>query len=780
MKSEMPTEKSIFLNALDIESPSERARFIEVACRGNPELLAPVAELLREHEREDNPIDKPIASGGLLRLGSMDETELRSSQDGQAHHTPGTTIGAYTLMEQIGEGGFGLVYVADQREPFRRRVALKIIKPGMESREVLARFAAERQAIAMMDHPNIARVFDAGVTESAQPYFVMELVRGVPLATFCDRHKLDMSERLKIFVTICHAVQHAHQKGIIHRDLKPSNILVTMQDGQPLAKVIDFGVAKAIGQSLTGKTIYTRFASMVGTPSYMSPEQAEMSVGDIDTRSDIYSLGVLLYELLTGSTPFTAERLQSVGFDELRRIIREEEPPRPSTRLSTLNNELASTVAINRRLDPVKLASSLKRDLDWIVMKALDKDRNRRYSTAGALAQDVSRFLMDQPVEARPPSTWYRFSKFARRNKVAISTATMVAGALVVGTAMSLWQALVAVRERDEKDVALQQARAAEGVANEARLELEKFTERLNSSTIMLASGRAYADAARWVDAYEAYTEATQELPKYFLVWLERGRLNAKLGRWKAAAADFAWAMRIGCPVEQTELSGVPQLLFFAGESTAYELLFEQLRRTEEDDPYAVAIRGQLVGEMPASLAAVLAERVERMLSESHAGEGLQRRGESNEEKSNSRSPHAFAKRQHKYLDMLYGANLYVAGWAHVRAGNYEKAIQRLEESNKANWFGRGIAHPLLAIAHHKMGRAEDALRSFEQSQALLDRLLDDSVSRSKGSPSIPWIDWIEFLLNHREASIIVKGHTPAIEPRLRQMEGFAEASIVD
>ncbi len=781
MKSEKPTEKSIFLDALDIESPRDRAAFIEAACQGDPQLLASVSALFQEHERASSPIDQPIAQGMRLLPGNMDETRSLSSQPRHSQQALGTMIGPYKLMEKIGEGGFGIVYVADQQEPIRRRVALKIIRPGTESREVLSRFDAERQAIALMDHPNIARVFDAGETDTDQPYFVMELVRGAPLTAFCDGQKLDMTERLRLFVTICHAVQHAHQKGIIHRDLKPSNILVTIQDGRPLAKVIDFGVAKAIGQSLTVKTIYTRFASMVGTPAYMSPEQAEMSNVDVDTRSDIYSLGVLLYELLTGSTPFAPDRLQSVGFDELRRIIREEEPPRPSTRLSTLNNERASTVAANRRLDPGKISSSMKRDLDWIVMKAIDKDRSRRYSTAGALAQDVSRFLMDQPVEARPPSAQYRFWKFARRNKVAISTASMVAGALIVGIAISLWQARVAIRERDEKELALQQARAAEATANNARLELEEFNERLNACTILLASGRTHADAERWANAYEAYTQATTILPKYFPVWLERGRLNAKLGRWTTAAADFAKATRIGVPVEQAELSGVPQLLFYAGESTAYQRLCEELSRADQVDPFAVSIRGRLVSEMPPSTAAELAERVEGMLAASGKGGGIQQRLENNtEDASSERRPQAFAKRQDRMLDMLYGANLYVAGWAHLRAGDYDRAIGRLAESNEAQWLGRGIAHPLLAIAYHKMGSADDALRSFEQSQVLLDRMLDDGVSRSKGCPSIPWIDWIEFLLNHREASIIIKGHTPVIDPRLRQMETFAEAAIVN
>jgi tetratricopeptide (TPR) repeat protein len=518
---------------------------------------------------------------------------------------------------------------------------------------------------------------------------------------------------------------------------------------------------------------------MIGTPAYMSPEQAEFSAVDVDTRSDIYALGVLLYELLTGSTPFAPDRLQSVGFDELRRIIREEEPPRPSTRLSTLNNELAGTIAANRRLDRAALSSSLKRDLDWIVMKALDKDRNRRYSTAGSLAQDVSRYLLHQPVEARPPSTWYRLAKFARRNKVAISTVSMVAGALVVGTIVSVWQARVAIRERDQKGIALEEARAAEAAARTARLELQEFTDRLEACNLLIASAHSHADAERFSDAYQACTEAIEVQPRYFLGWLERGRLNTKLGRWNEAAADFAQALSIGLPVSKTELLGVPQLFVYAGKSEAYDKILGELKSLD-DEPSAVAIRGQLVGDIAASSAAELAERVERMLSAALGDTGTPRAGSTKDEQAVSKLAHAVVAKKHKYAPMYYGANLYVAGWAHLRAGHFEKAVGRLEESNKEEnpWFGRGIGYPLLAIAYHELGRTEDAIRSFEQSQALLERWLDESVRQSKGLPSIPWVDWIEFLINHRQASMVVKGHTPAIEPQLRQLARFADSAI--
>ncbi len=427
-------QEAIFEAALALNA-KQRPAYLDQACEHDPQLRQEVERLLQAHEQAGAFMAEPAAprSGSTLRI-TVPLTEK-----------PGDRIGPYKLLQQIGEGGCGVVYMAEQLEPIRRKVALKVIKLGMDTKAVIARFEAERQALALMDHPNIARVLDAGATNTGRPYFVMELVRGVRITDYCDQNHLSTRERLNLFIQVCHAIQHAHQKGIIHRDIKPSNILVTVNDGVPVPKVIDFGIAKATGgQVLTDKTLFTAFEQFIGTPAYMSPEQAAMTSLDIDTRSDIYALGVLFYELLTGQPPFDAKTLLSAGLDGMRRIIREQEPPRPSALLSSLDDGEQTTVAKRRQTEPPKLVHQVRGDLDWIVMKCLEKDRTRRYGTANGLAVDVENHLANRPVSAAAPTWPYRLSKFVRRNRVA--TAFMLL--LLAGTTVSVWLAVRANQAR--------------------------------------------------------------------------------------------------------------------------------------------------------------------------------------------------------------------------------------------------------------------------------------------------------------------------------------------
>ncbi|MEX2139327.1 MAG: protein kinase [Pirellulales bacterium] len=420
--------QAIFGRAVEFAEPAERAQYIASECGDNAALRAEVESLLVAYERAENF----LATAGSSRDRAVNHMPV--------HDVAGSVIGPYKLLQQIGEGGFGAVYMAEQTEPLKRRVALKIIKPGLDSRQVLARFEAERQALALMDHPNIAKILDGGATADGRPYFVMELVKGVPITMYCDEKQKTLKARLELFIPVCQAVQHAHQKGVIHRDLKPSNVLVAPYDGIPVVKVIDFGVAKATGQRLTERTLFTEFGAVVGTLEYMSPEQAELNNQDIDTRSDVYSLGVLLYELLTGTTPLDRTRLKQTAFAELLRVIREEEPPKPSTRLSGSKHTLPA-IAAQRQTEPARLAKLVRGEMDWVVMKCLDKDRNCRYETAAGLARDLQRYLEGEAVLACPPSAGYRLRKFVRRNKRLLATGSLALVALLAMLALFIGSA---------------------------------------------------------------------------------------------------------------------------------------------------------------------------------------------------------------------------------------------------------------------------------------------------------------------------------------------------
>jgi serine/threonine protein kinase len=695
--SESPgREEAIFEAALKLPA-EQRADYLRDACGDDAAMCDRVKALLQANEH----------AGGFMQPPSRNKTIVLTLPP---EEKPGSKIGHYKLLQQIGEGGCGVVYMAEQEEPVRRRVALKVIKLGMDTKSVIARFEAERQALAMMDHPNIAKVLDAGATDNGRPFFVMELVRGIKITDYCDQNKLSTVERLGLFTQVCNAIQHAHQKGIIHRDIKPSNILVALHDGVPVPKVIDFGIAKATQGRLTDQTLFTAFEQFIGTPAYMSPEQAEMSGLDIDTRSDIYALGVLLYELLTGRTPFDAKELLQSGLDELRRTIREKEPERPSTRLSTMLDADLTSVAQHRRSEAPKLIHVLRGDLDWIVMKALEKDRTRRYETANGLAMDIQRYLTNEPILAHAPSTFYRFRKLARRNKTIFAVLGAGVTALVIGLIVSLYflnRALIA--EKMEKHLREQAEQSAAWSKEISRAELLLMREQ-------------YDDAEKIID---------QIPPHASLVALYNvfGGLHARRGQWNLAVSNYLEVAEYA-PDENAAFDALATLSVQLDDPASYrhwnEAILQKFGEVRDTIDAATLAQDCLI--LPPSPAHL--EAITKLADTALAG-------------NSEKGPRAYSQSVKGLLEYRKGNFMEAKKWL-------QKALDSTDDMD--DWNRPVQAQMALAMTHYKLKEFDEAHAAYTNGL----RMAEERMARAGRDLKDTWPSWLRAHFLMREATALM------------------------
>jgi len=717
MNPEIQLEEAVCLAALHISDPELRMHFLDRACANDARLRSAVEAMLRANTDAENYFAHCRAAVDIPKLDAQAAAALRSAEpeiriplEGLNGEQIGSRLGRYQLVQKIGEGGCGVVYLAEQEKPVRRQVALKVIKLGMDTKSVIARFEAERQALAMMDHPNIARVLDAGATEGGRLFFVMELVRGTSITRYCDENHLNTIQRLQLFSQACRAIQHAHQKGVIHRDIKPSNILVTVHDGLPVPKVIDFGIAKATEGRLTDSTLHTATEQFVGTPAYMSPEQAETSNLDVDTRSDIYSLGVLLYELLTSRTPFDTKLLMGSGMDEMRRMLREEEPQLPSTMITSLRNTELTLTANNRHAEPPKLISQMKGDLDWIVMKALEKDRNRRYETANGLALDIQRFIGSEPVLARPPSQLYRFKKLVRRNRMIFAAAGAVAMALLLGLGLSTWLLL---RERDAR------MHERDARKREAQLRAEAEDRAKISQAMMFVSQGQYNDADDVLNRVRVFPPN----PSLDSVSALRsvGEWLGLQGRWQPAKERYAALLKIdkldslGQVVRDYQAFGV--ILVEQGEINQYGHFCEMAVTNFATAPNSSVLLACILSPLNQS-------QIEMLKPIAYAAEKQLR--------SVPRD------RQSSWTYLPFGL------WQY-RCGNYDAAIQwcrRALAQEQRFSSSDAILQVTLAMALHQKGQTDEVCADLAQGRRLIDEKFKSGLDRGRAGSGF-WFDWV-------------------------------------